>query len=347
MPDRLRVALITTGEKSGGRLRTLLEDEGVKVPLQVPIAELDPEDLDRLPVCALLVNLDETSAAEIDALEQLVERSEIPILFNEDGIHADLGWVRRLIAKLALLVEDCDAAPRPEPVLFPAPGRATAPAPSSGTQPTSGSGRKDAAGPETLPGDASLRLWVLGASLGGPQAVKRFLAALPADVPAAFLLAQHIGAAFVPLLAEQLQRATPLDVRVAGNGDVLQTGRVLVVPVEHRLRLGTHGRIRLTDETIPGSYRPSIDDVMREAAEALPGRAHAIVFSGMGEDGALGVRRIHELGGTVFAQNADSSVISSMPDAARREGVVSFSGDPEALAERVVAMTERETLAPA
>lgn len=331
MPDRLRVALITTGEKTGGRLRTLLEQEGVQVPFQVPITELRFEELDRLPVCALLVNLDETSSREIDSLELLVERSELPILFNEDGIHADPAWVRRLIAKLALLVENCEGGVRPDPVLLLASGQAgtgtaTAPVPLGPQRHV----RPEAGVPS--------QVWVLGASLGGPQAVKQFLAGVPAGHPAAFLLAQHIGAAFVPLLAEQLQRSTALVVRVARDGDRLQPGQVLLVPVDRRLRLDGEGRVRLTDEPIPGSYRPSIDDVLREAAEAFPGRAHAIVFSGMGEDGALGVRYVHEHGGRVFAQSADTCVIRSMPDAARRSGVVQFSGSPAALAERLLGL---------
>ena len=345
MPERLRVALVTTGEKTGARLRTLLEEEGVQVPLQVPIGELSLEELERLPVCALLVNLDETSAADIDALELLIEQSELPILFNEDGIHADPAWVRRLVAKLALLVEGCDRPVRPEPVLLlTASGTAGAGEASPPAVEPAAAGPQEAGFPPRA-ADA-LPVWVLGASLGGPQAVKRFLERLPGELPVAFLLAQHIGATFVPLLAEQMQRSTRLRVQVAENGDVLQAGRVYLVPVDRRLRLGAQGSIRLTAEPIPGSYRPSIDDVMREAAEAFPGRAHAIVFSGMGEDGAQGARRIHECGGTVFAQSADSCVISSMPDAARRTGAVRFSGNPEALAERLLAMMASERAEP-
>ena len=183
------------------------------------------------------------------------------------------------------------------------------------------------------------RLWVLGASLGGPQAVKAFLGALPPDIPAAFVLAQHIGRSFVPLLAEQLGRACGLRVAPAQQGQRPMAGEVLVTPSDRRLTFTEAGLVELRDEDIPGAYRPSIDDVLERAAEAYGPRVGAVIFSGMGGDGALGCEEVVRRGGTVLVQDADSCVISSMPDAARARVTIAGSGDPIDLARQVVELT--------
>jgi chemosensory pili system protein ChpB (putative protein-glutamate methylesterase) len=106
----------------------------------------------------------------------------------------------------------------------------------------------------------------------------------------------------------------------------------VVVPVDRRFALADDGRVELRDEPIRGPYKPCIDEVMEEVARHYGEGCNAIVFSGMGEDGALGALAVTDAGGQVWAQSAESCVISSMPDATRRRGVVRFSGTPQELA---------------
>lgn len=182
-------------------------------------------------------------------------------------------------------------------------------------------------------------VWILGASLGGPQAVKLFLSRLPGDLPIGFVLAQHIGKPFVPLLAEQLGRVTEMTVMPAQHGRSIRAREVILVPVDSRFCLTDAGVVELRDEPVRGPYRPCIDEVMEEVARCYGDKAHAMVFSGMGDDGALGATTVSQTGGTVWAQEANSCVISSMPDATRKRGVVSYSGSPEELAAHLAEQT--------
>jgi len=179
-------------------------------------------------------------------------------------------------------------------------------------------------------------VWVLGASIGGPQAVKSFLRSLPANFPAGFILAQHIGVGFVSLLAEQLRQVTDLEVLTAEPGKRLLCGQLVVAPVEKRLVFDEYGYIQFAPITQRTIYSPSIDDVITEVAKKYGKNSRAIIFSGMGSDGTKGCREVIASGGTVWAQEANSCVISSMADSARDANVVSASGQPEELARHLI-----------
>jgi chemotaxis response regulator CheB len=179
------------------------------------------------------------------------------------------------------------------------------------------------------------RVWVLGASIGGPQAVKQFLNALPPHLPVAFVLVQHIGANFVGLLAEQLNRDARFEVCCATEGQVLCHSQVVVVPVDQRLVVNRQGELEL-HPTGRSTYSPSIDLAMQDIAERYGADAGAILFSGMGDDGVRGARESIKSGGVVWAQSADSCVISTMTDHVRHAGLVSVDGTPQELAERLV-----------
>jgi chemosensory pili system protein ChpB (putative protein-glutamate methylesterase) len=193
--------------------------------------------------------------------------------------------------------------------------------------------------PSTAPG--AERVWVLGASIGGPQALKEFLSELPLGLPMGFVLAQHIGNGFVSLLADQLNRVTGLEVLGAQDGMVPGLGQVLVAPVEQQLTFDEDGCIRLNPVTRRNVYSPSIDDVMTQVAEQYGANSGAIVFSGMGSDGLVGSRAIAERGGVVWAQDADTCVISSMADSVRVAGLANITAPPAQLARLLLDLVER------
>ncbi len=180
------------------------------------------------------------------------------------------------------------------------------------------------------------RVWVLGASIGGPEAVKEFVSGLPHGLPMAFVLVQHIGSNFVPVLAEQLNRVTGLKVRTPENGMRLKHGEIVVSPVKNRLVFSRYGSIAISTVTRKTTYSPSIDEALSEVAKRYQDKAGAIIFSGMGNDGQRGVREIVNNGGTVWAQEKDSCVISSMADSARKTGCVDFSASPSKLAQHLI-----------
>ncbi|HVF35610.1 MAG TPA: chemotaxis protein CheB, partial [Candidatus Saccharimonadia bacterium] len=187
--------------------------------------------------------------------------------------------------------------------------------------------------PDAVPAQPRLsRVFVLGASIGGPDAVREFVAALPAEVPVLFLLAQHMGADFLEMMVQQLTKASKLKVRTVADGDLLAHGEIVVVPPALRLQVDHEGRATLGPMPGPSAYSPSIDQVMCDVADAFGTGAGAIIFSGMAHDAIEGARRIVAKGGVVWVQDPASCVISSMVDGAREAGVVSYTAKPAELA---------------
>lgn len=185
------------------------------------------------------------------------------------------------------------------------------------------------------PEGAAVNIWVLGASLGGPQAVRQFLAAVEDDLPVAFILAQHIGANHISLLAEQLNRVTPFSVISGRAGHLIRHHEVVLTPAESDIKITDDGYLSLIPAKENAIYSPSINNVMDAVASHYGKMAGTIVFSGMGDDGARGCESMAQHGGIVWAQDVDSCVISSMPDQARKTNTVTFSANPRALAERL------------
>lgn len=179
------------------------------------------------------------------------------------------------------------------------------------------------------------KVYVLGASIGGPEAVRDFLADLPRDYPALFLLAQHMGAEFVDLMAQQLAKATKLTVRTPTHGERVGHGDVVIVPTTHRLQVDADGVVLLERASSDGAYSPSIDRVLRDAADRYGSNASAIIFSGMTTDAVEGAKYLAAKGGTIYAQHPDTCVVSSMVDGAVEAGIVKFLGAPKELADVV------------
>ncbi len=181
------------------------------------------------------------------------------------------------------------------------------------------------------------RVLVLGASIGGPDALRTFLAGLPADFPALLVLAQHLESGFFDRLAQQLQKVSKLPVRVASADTPACAGEVVVIPSGVRIKISRDGHVRREPYEGPTHYRPCIDDVMHDMADAFGKRATAIIFSGMAGDAVEGAVYITSKGGEVWAQTPASCVVSSMVDGAQARGVVEFVGSPRELAEHCVA----------
>lgn len=181
------------------------------------------------------------------------------------------------------------------------------------------------------------RVIVLGASIGGPDALRSFLGGIPENFPALFVLAQHLENGFFERLAQQLQKSSRLPVRVPEPGQRGVPGEVLVIPGKQRVQLDSDGTLHMLEHDSPPKYTPSIDDVLRDVADTFGSRATAIIFSGMAGDAIEGAVYLTSQGGEVWAQDPASCVVSSMVDGARARGVVEFVGSPRELAERCVA----------
>jgi two-component system, chemotaxis family, protein-glutamate methylesterase/glutaminase len=159
------------------------------------------------------------------------------------------------------------------------------------------------------------QLVLIGASTGGPGAVRTVLSSLPGDFPLPLMLSQHIQEGFDKGYADWLNQSTDLNVRVAKSSDRLEKGTVLVAPATHHL-VCLGNRVIWDDGPRVGNQKPSIDKMFQSAVKTYGSKCLAVLLTGMGRDGAQGCRDILVKGGHTLVQDRESSVIFGMPKAA-------------------------------
>ena len=161
----------------------------------------------------------------------------------------------------------------------------------------------------------------IGASLGGPRALAAILRALPASFPVPIAVVQHIADGFTEGLASWLASESRLQVLEARDGERLRAGRVLVAPTGRHL-LVADGVARLSDAPPVDTFKPSVTPLFLSAARVYGARACGVILTGMGRDGAEGLRAIHAAGGPTLAQDEATSAVFGMPRAAIELGAV-------------------------
>src|SRR5438477_12924994 len=164
----------------------------------------------------------------------------------------------------------------------------------------------------------------LAASAGGLNALTHVLAALPADFPAAVVVVQHLDPRHRSLMADILSRRTALPVKEAAEGDELRAGRAYVAPPNRHLLVNPDRTLSLTQTQLVHFVRPSADLLFESTAASFKERAIAVVLSGSGSDGAMGVKAIKKMGGTVIVQDASNAEFAGMPQAAAATGLADF-----------------------
>ena len=177
-----------------------------------------------------------------------------------------------------------------------------------------------------------VRYVAVGASTGGPSALRDFLAALPAAPPAAILVVQHIADGFVQGLAEWLSHDLGRNVGIAEDGEAAEAGTVRLAPSGAHLRLAAGGVVRLDAARPPrGVHRPSIDELFESCAECCPRLTAGVLLTGMGADGAAGLGALRRAGGLTMVQDEASSVVFGMPRVALETGAATIALAPAAL----------------
>ena len=171
---------------------------------------------------------------------------------------------------------------------------------------------------------AAFDVVALATSAGGLNALTQVLAALPADFPASVAVVQHLDPRHRSLLASILGKRTGLAVKEAQEGEKLCAGTVYIAPPDHHLLITREGTISLTDTELVHFVRPSADLLFESVAASYKDRAIAVVLTGSGVDGSLGVTAIKKMGGTVIAEDRETAEFSGMPAAAIHTGNVDF-----------------------
>jgi two-component system chemotaxis response regulator CheB/two-component system response regulator WspF len=174
--------------------------------------------------------------------------------------------------------------------------------------------------PAPRPGAAVSRgtapLVAIGASAGGPGALAAILGKLPADFGAAIVMVQHVDKAFAEGMAQWLDGQTELTVRVAVSGDTPKAGEALLAATNDHLHMTRTGSLDYTSEPASTPYRPSVDVFFHSVVEHWRDDAIGVLLTGMGRDGAIGLKAMRAKGYRTIAQDEASSAVYGMPKAA-------------------------------
>lgn len=298
------------------RLRTLLEQDGsVSVVGISPSGEHALESLPRLRPAVVAIDLQLPGMDAVRVITEIMRTHPVPILVlrGADG--------RSDRALAALTAGALESLPKP---------------PAGGDdrdcravelrrrvrQLGRGSIRRPALPPPTARRDPRPREALavgIGASTGGPRALRRVLDLLPADYPVPILVVQHIGAGFVGTLVSWLDGEIALPVGVARDGAVLAPG-VWLAPDGAHLTVNRSLRIVLARKRTDDLHCPSVDMLLESMASGLGAHAVAVVLTGMGADGSRGVAAVTSAGGLAIAQDDASAVVPGMPRAAGAQG---------------------------
>ncbi len=181
---------------------------------------------------------------------------------------------------------------------------------------------------------------VIGVSTGGPPVVQKILSALPANLPACILVAQHMPASFTGPFAKRLDGVCALSVTEAVNGDKLVNGHVYICPGGRHIGIQMRGplaEVLVTDEPKSALYKPTVNLLMETAGKCMGRRVLGVMLTGMGSDGVDGARVLKEKGGWLIAQSEATCVVYGMPKAVVDAGLADQVVDADDIAEQIIA----------
>jgi two-component system chemotaxis response regulator CheB len=291
----------------------------------------------RLRPDVLTLDLEMPGGKGLDLLAQLVEEAQLPIVVISGVTRQAAAATLRALELGAVdfvLKYTPGARSRPDALrqeivtkvksaatAFPRPLR---------TRPSAGAScaaRRDEAPPAAR--RVPPRVIVIGASTGGPRAVRDVLAQFPPGFSTPCVVVQHLPPLFTPVFAAELARHVRIPVSEAHAEDRLEPGRALVVPGARHLLVRPSGTLELRLAAESDVHRPSIDISMTTAAESYGSAALGVVLTGMGSDGAEGLHRIRVHGGEGYVQDPASCVMASMPTRALERAGADYVATPE------------------
>lgn len=192
----------------------------------------------------------------------------------------------------------------------------------------------------TLRPTSTDRVVLIGASTGGPEALKRILTGLPADGPSC-LVVQHMLEPFTEAYARRLDGAVPMRVKLAAPGDRVQRGLVLIAPGGFHLvvHASPDGPVAdLVDDPPVNGHRPSVNVLFESAVSTLAPHVVGIVLTGMGDDGATGLQALRQAGAVTLVQDQATSTVFGMPGAAIAQGGAMHTVPLDRMADRIMTL---------
>jgi two-component system chemotaxis response regulator CheB len=201
---------------------------------------------------------------------------------------------------------------------------------------------KPAPAPPPVPAKRSAMLRkavAIGVSTGGPNALAEIVPLIPANFALPVFIVQHMPPIFTRLLAERLQSLTKLRVQEAADGMRVNGGNIYIAPGDFHMRVTKCGQDKVVtlDRAEPENFcRPSVDPLFRSVADVYGGAVIAVILTGMGQDGRLGVERLRKEGAWVIAQDQASSVVWGMPGAVARAGLADVVSDLKSVVPQIL-----------
>lgn len=162
----------------------------------------------------------------------------------------------------------------------------------------------------------------IASSTGGPRALAQIFSGMRAGFPLPIVVAQHISDGFVNGLVEWLDSVTPVKVKFAADGELLQENHIYFAPERMHITVKANGRLALADAALEDLLHPSCDLLLASAGEAFGAQSLGVILTGMGDDGVQGLRSMRQRGGYTVAQDESTSVVFGMPKVAIDNGLI-------------------------
>jgi two-component system chemotaxis response regulator CheB len=157
------------------------------------------------------------------------------------------------------------------------------------------------------------RIVLIGSSTGGPRALNFVVPILKSDIPAAFVIVQHMPAGFTRSLSERLNSTSSLFVKEAAPGDQLEVGKILLAPGGFHMLFDDNEKVTLNQNPAVHGVRPAVDVTLLSLTQRYGDRVIAVILTGMGSDGTTGAMLVHNSGGWVISEAEESCVVYGMP----------------------------------
>lgn len=300
--------------------------------------------LKSMPVDVVLLDLEMPGMGGLEALPRILETAKdaqvlVVSSLTEDGAEHTMA---------ALSMGAADTMPKPRPGGFDDKYRASLLAkihalggierPECGTTPSLQTGNQSLVPVEPRNRGKQAEAIAIGASTGGIHALNIVLRELPPGFDLPILITQHLPPSFIPVFARQVEMAAARRTVIAESGTEVRRGEIAIATGHgHMILEGRNGGLiaRVSTQPARSGCLPSVDPMLASLADALDGHAMAVILSGMGRDGAEGAAKLVEKGGTVLAQDAESSAVWGMPGAVAKAGLASAVLPPQELVREI------------
>ncbi len=278
------------------------------------VQQYEADELERLSadIHTYILNLFDNDANIDDLINQLYER-DAKIIFNDARISNELvGWNKNRWLRHVLHKIDQVNDIMPKPVA---------------------EDENNSTGVD-LSALGIKKVWILAASIGGPESLIKFLSEFDGDEPVLFLIVQHMDSEFTAMMEKQLDKNGQIPVVLGQSGEKVKAGQAILIPVDEDIIINADGSIKVKNVNPNRMSTPCIDDVCFDMLENLK-QVDMAVFSGMATDGIVGATNVFENGGKVITQSAESCVVSAIAEEIRKLKMSLFDGHPVDMAQYI------------